>query len=87
MLDDCMTNERCEGHARAQIIADAAHCRGMATIPGGKPEVIRLLPVSRHPLRIAGKDKAASGRQSADDALAGANSELREAYSYGGGAG
>src|SRR5205809_5534494 len=28
MLDDCMTNQHRKGHARAQIIADAAHCRG-----------------------------------------------------------
>jgi hypothetical protein len=34
MLDDCMTNQHCKGHARAQIIADAAHYR-MPTILGG----------------------------------------------------
>src|ERR1017187_8476501 len=28
MLDDCVTNQHRKGHARAQIIADAAHCRG-----------------------------------------------------------
>jgi hypothetical protein len=28
MLDDCMTNQHCKGHARAQIIAEAAHHRG-----------------------------------------------------------
>ncbi len=28
MLDECMTNQHRKGHARAQIIADAAHCRG-----------------------------------------------------------
>src|ERR1700730_7257031 len=28
MLDDCMTNQHCKGHARAQIIPDAAHYRG-----------------------------------------------------------
>jgi hypothetical protein len=28
MLDDCMTNQHRKGHARAQIIADLAHCRG-----------------------------------------------------------
>jgi len=31
MLDDCMTNHHCKGHARAQIIADAAHYRGHGT--------------------------------------------------------
>src|ERR1039458_2364554 len=28
MLDDCVTNQHRKGHAHAQIIADAAHCRG-----------------------------------------------------------
>src|SRR5579863_621031 len=27
MPDDCMANQHCKVHARAQIIADAAHCR------------------------------------------------------------
>ena len=38
---------------------------------------------ARHPLRIAGLDKAAIGRQSPDDAVAGENVEFREGYSYG----
>src|SRR5580704_18397556 len=46
MLDDCMTNQHREGHARAQIIADAPHCRGCQRFwAGGR---LNTLPLPDH---------------------------------------
>ena len=48
MLDDCMTNQHRKGHARAQIIADAVHCRGCQRFWDSGRVVGLTLPLPHH---------------------------------------